>query len=277
MQIGLDVAQQRMPWDELVRRARYLEAAGFDGLWGFDHFQPMYGEGPGECFEAYTTLAALAGVTERVRLGVLVTGVTYRHPSLLAAQAITVDHASHGRLDLSLGSAWFDKEHTELGFAFPSTKDRLDMTEEALQILRGLLTTDDFTFEGRHYQVRDATLHPRPVQTPHPPIWIGGGGEQRTLPMVARYGDAWHTFGDRATLVRKSRLLDELAAAEGHDPASILRAASLDLSQPLDDVRREAEELRAAGFGYLLCGWPTEGEARIDEFVATVMPELRAS
>lgn len=276
MQIGLDVAQQRMPWDELVRRARFIEDAGFDGLWGFDHFQPMYGSGPGECFEAYTTLAALAGVTERVRLGVLVTGVTYRHPSLLAAEAITVDHASHGRLELTLGCAWFDKEHTELGFPFPPTGQRLDMTEEALQILRGLLTTDGFTLEGEHYRVRDATLHPRPVQTPHPPIWIGGGGERRTLPMTARYADAWHTFGDVATLIAKSRKLDELAEAEGRDPAAILRAASLDLSQPWDDVRRTAEELRAAGFGYLVCGWPSEGEARLEEFVGAVMPDLRA-
>jgi F420-dependent oxidoreductase-like protein len=276
MQIGLDVAQQRMPWDELVRRARFIEDAGFDGLWGFDHFQPMYGSGPGECFEAYTTLAALAGVTERVRLGVLVTGVTYRHPSLLAAEAITVDHASHGRLELTLGCAWFDKEHTELGFPFPPTGQRLDMTEEALQILRGLLTTDGFTLEGAYYQVRDATLHPRPVQTPHPPIWIGGGGERRTLPMTARHADAWHTFGDVETLIAKSRKLDELAEAEGRDPAAILRAASLDLSQPWGDVRRTADELRSAGFGYLICGWPSEGETRLEEFVGAVMPDLRA-
>src|SRR2546423_1395939 len=99
MRFGLDVAQQRMSWDELAGRVQFAEELGFDGAWGFDHFQPMYGDGPGEAFEGITTLAALSGVTSRIRLGLLVTGVTYRHPSVLAAQAITVDHASHGRLD----------------------------------------------------------------------------------------------------------------------------------------------------------------------------------
>src|SRR5215216_4478295 len=108
MRFGLDVAQQRIEWDELVSRVRFAEELGFDGVWGFDHFQPMYGEGPGNCFEGMTTLAAL---TERVRLGLLVTGVTYRHPSVLAAEAVTIDHASHGRLELALGSAWFEGEH----------------------------------------------------------------------------------------------------------------------------------------------------------------------
>ena len=100
MRFGLDVAQQRMPWDEIVSRVQFAEDLGFDGAWGFDHFQPMYGEGPGETFEGMTTLAALAGVTSRIRLGLLVAGVTYRHPSVFAAQALTIDHASHGRLEL---------------------------------------------------------------------------------------------------------------------------------------------------------------------------------
>ena len=135
MRFGLDVAQQRMPWDELVRRVQLAEELGFDGVWGFDHFQPMYGEGPGETFEGMTTLAALAGVTSRIRLGLLVTGVTYRHPSVFAAQALTIDHASHGRLELSLGAAWFDKEHHELGIPFPSTRERFDLLEDALEIV----------------------------------------------------------------------------------------------------------------------------------------------
>src|SRR5260370_15392153 len=110
MRFGLDVAQQRMPWDELVRRVHLAEELGLEGAGGFDHFQPMYGEEPGEAFEGMTTLAALAGVTTRIRLGVLVAGVTYRHPSVFAAQALTIDHASHGRLELSLGAAWFEQE-----------------------------------------------------------------------------------------------------------------------------------------------------------------------
>ncbi|KAA0233528.1 MAG: F420-dependent glucose-6-phosphate dehydrogenase [Acidimicrobiales bacterium] len=274
MRLGLDLAQQRLSWDELAARAHLAEDAAFDGIWGFDHFQPMYGSGPGECFEGYTTLAALAGQTSRIRLGLLVTGVTYRHPSLLAAEAITVDHASAGRLELGLGAAWFDKEHHELGFAFPGSGDRIDMLDETLQIVTALFTSDQVDFEGEHYRLRDATLLPRPVQRPHPPIWIGASGEKRMLPLVARYADAWHAFGEPAQLAGKSRLLDDLAEQAGRDPRSILRAASLSLSEPWDHVRRTADEFRNAGFGYLVCGWPSEGRTRLDEFVETVMPEL---
>src|SRR6476619_1372476 len=164
MRFGLDVAQQRMPWDELVRRVRLAEDLGFDGVWGFDHFKPMYGEGPGETFEGMTTLAALAGVTSRIRLGLLVTGVTYRHPSVLAAQAITIDHASHGRLDLSLGAAWFDKEHDALGIPFPSTSERFDLLEDALEIVTRLSTGNVVYYGGTQVSLRDAQLRPPTVQ-----------------------------------------------------------------------------------------------------------------
>jgi F420-dependent oxidoreductase-like protein len=275
MRFGLDIAQQRMPFGEIVARAQYAEAAGFDGVWGFDHFVPMYGSGPGECFEGNTTLAALAGRTEQVRLGLLVTGVTYRHPAVLAAEAITIDHASQGRLELSLGAAWFGQEHQQLGIEFPGTARRIEMLDEALTIVRGLLTTDGFSFDGKHWQLDNASLRPRPVQQPHPPIWVGAGGERKTMPLAARHADAWHTFGDLATMRRKSRLLDQLAEQAGRDPRSILRASSLDLSESWDAVRANAEGLAAAGIGYLVCGWPSEGEQRLGEFIETLLPELR--
>src|SRR3954449_1540100 len=174
MRFGIDVAQQRLPWDEIVRRVQLGEALGFDGVWGFDHFQPMYGEGPGEVFDGMTTLAALAGVTSRIRLGLLVTGVTYRHPSVLAAQALTIDHASHGRLELSLGAAWFDKEHDELGIPFPSTGERFDLLEDALEIATRLFTGEVVDYDGKRVSLHQAQVRPTPVQQPHPPIWIGG-------------------------------------------------------------------------------------------------------
>src|SRR3954467_11233910 len=149
MRFGLDVAQQRMPWDELVRRVQLAEHAGFDGAWGFDHFQPMYGEGPGETFEGLTTLAGLAGVTTRIRLGLLVTGVTYRHPSVLAAQAVTIDHASHGRLEMTLGAAWFEDEHRQLGIEFPATSQRFDLLEDALEIATRLFTGEGVEYAGK--------------------------------------------------------------------------------------------------------------------------------
>src|ERR1044071_1895273 len=165
MRFGLDLAQQRMPWDELVSRVQFAEELGFDGAWGFDHFQPMYGDGPGEAFEGMTTLAALAGVTSRIRLGLLVAGVTYRHPSVFAAQALTVDHASHGRLELSLGAAGFDKEHTELGIPFPAPGTRFDLLEDALEILTRLYTGEEVSYEGKVVSLQHARLQPTPVQT----------------------------------------------------------------------------------------------------------------
>ena len=273
MRFGLDVAQQRMPWDELVRRVQLAEELGFDGVWGFDHFQPMYGEGPGETFEGMTTLAALAGMTARVRLGLLVTGVTYRHPSVFAAQALTVDHASQGRLDLSLGAAWFDKEHHELGIPFPPLSERYGLLEDTLEIVTRLFTGEVVSYDGQVVSLRDAQLRPVPVQQPRPPIWIGGSGPRRTLPLVARYADAWHSFGSPNSLREASERIDQLAVEAGRDPSDILRAASLSLDD-VDTARKFAGRWRDAGYGYLVCGWPGEGAALVERFAREVMPEF---
>ena len=273
MRFGIDVAQQRMPWDELVSRVRFAEDLGFDGAWGFDHFQPMYGEGPGEAFDGVTTLAALSGLTSRIRLGLLVTGVTYRHPSVFATEMVTVDHASHGRLELSLGAAWHDKEHHELGIPFPTTSERFDLLEDALEITTRLMTGERVSYDGKVVSLRDALVLPRPVQSPHPPIWIGGNGPRRTLPLVARYADVWHAFGTPNTLQESSGRIDELAAAAGRDPASIMRAASLSLDD-LDTARRHAAKWRGAGYGYLVCGWPDGGRSQVEAFAREVMAEL---
>jgi alkanesulfonate monooxygenase SsuD/methylene tetrahydromethanopterin reductase-like flavin-dependent oxidoreductase (luciferase family) len=262
-----------MPWDELVRRVHLAEELGFDGAWGFDHFQPMYGEGPGETFEGMTTLAALAGLTTRIRLGLLVTGVTYRHPSVLAAQALTVDHASHGRLELALGAAWFDEEHHELGIPFPAIAERTALLEDALEIATRLFTGDVVAYEGKVVSLRNAQLRPTPVQRPHPPIWIGGSGPRRTLPLVARYADVWHAFGTPNSLRRAFDRIDQLAIEAGRDPSDILRAGSLSLDD-IDTARKHAAKWRDAGYGYLVCGWPGAGDAQVARFVREVMPDF---
>ena len=272
MRFGLDVAQQRMPWSECASRVRFAEELGFDGVWGFDHFQPMYGEGPGECFEGNTTLAAWSGITERVRLGLLVTGMTYRHPAVFAAEAITIDHASGGRLELAYGAAWFDKEHHELGIPFPPLGARIDAFEEAVHIVRGLLTTDGFTFEGRHFQVRDATLLPRPVQQPHPPIWIGASGERRMMPIAARWADVWHSYGPPDMMREKSGRLSRMALERGRDPAEITRASSLSLEDDSDTIAGLVDAWEDAGFEYLVCGWPSGGKAQIASFASRFLP-----
>jgi alkanesulfonate monooxygenase SsuD/methylene tetrahydromethanopterin reductase-like flavin-dependent oxidoreductase (luciferase family) len=276
MRFGLDVAQQRLPWDEIVSRVRFAEDLGFDGAWGFDHFQPMYGEGPGEVFDGMTTLAALAGATERIRLGLLVAGVTYRHPSVFAAQALTIDHASHGRLELSLGAAWFDKEHVDFGIPFPPTCERFDLLSDALEILTRLYRGERVSYDGRVVSLREAQLLPRPVQQPHPPIWIGGSGPRRTLPLVARFADVWHTWGTPNSLRATNQRLDELAAAVGRDPGDIVRASSLSLDD-LDTARKHAGKWQDAGYGYLVCGWPGAGRDQIERFAREVMPEFTSA
>ena len=273
MRFGLDVAQQRMPWDEVVSRVQFAEELGFDGAWGFDHFEPMYGEGPGEVFDGMTTLAALAGVTSTIRLGLLVAGVTYRHPSVFANQAMTIDHASHGRLELSLGAAWHDKEHHEFGIPFPSTSTRFDLLEDQLEILKRLFTGDVVSYDGKVVSLKDAQLRPTPVQTPHPPIWIGGAGPRRTLPLVAKYADVWHSWGSPNSRRDTNARVDELAAEAGRDPKAIMRASSLSLDD-LDTARKHASKWADAGCGYLVCGWPGAGREQIAKFAREVMPEF---
>ena len=263
-----------MPWDELVRRVQLAEELGFDGVWGFDHFQPMYGEGPGETFEGMTTLAALAGVTSRIRLGLLVTGVTYRHPSVLAAQAVTIDHASHGRLDLSLGAAWYDKEHHELGIPFPPLPERYALLEDTLEIVNRLFTGEVVSYDGQVVSLRDAQLRPTPVQQPRPPIWIGGTGP---TPHAAARGQVRR---------RVARLrLAQLAAPRPRRgwtswrprPAVTRRRSCGPASLSLDDAdqaRKFAGKWRDAGYGYLVCGWPGEGDAAVERFAREVMPDF---
>ncbi|MBV8160111.1 MAG: LLM class flavin-dependent oxidoreductase [Acidimicrobiia bacterium] len=271
MRFGLDVAQQRLPWDEIVRRVQLADDLGFDGVWGFDHLQPMYGEGPGETFEGMTTLAALAAATSRVRLGLLVAGVTYRHPSVYAAEALTIDHVSHGRLEMSFGSAWFEKEHNELGIPFPPTAERFDLLEDALEITTRLFTGDVVDYDGKCVSLRDARLLPVPVQRPHPPIWIGGSGPRRTLPLAAKFADVWHSFGTPNSMRDAYERLDRLATEAGRDPASILRAASISLDD-LETTRKHLGKWRDAGYGYLVCGWPGAGDSQVEAFARDVVP-----
>jgi F420-dependent oxidoreductase-like protein len=275
MRFGLDVSQHQLDWAEIVSRARLAEDAGLDGVWLFDHFKALYGDPRGPSMEAWTLLAALARETSRIRLGTLVTGMTHRHPSVLAAEVATVDRLSGGRVECAIGAAWNEDEHRELGIPFPSAAERMDRLEEGVQVLRALFTEDDVTLEGRHYQLRNATYRPRPVQQPHPPIWIGGTGMRRTLPIAGRYADAWHGWADDADeLARQMAIVDRSAEEAGREPASILRASSLSLSEPWDEVKASFGWMQAGGIGYLVLEWPTEGRARLEEFLEQVLPTL---
>ncbi|MDP9296702.1 MAG: TIGR03560 family F420-dependent LLM class oxidoreductase [Actinomycetota bacterium] len=274
MRFGLDVAQHQLMWPELLERVRFAEDAGFDGAWVFDHFKALYGDPGGPCLEGWTLLAAIGAVTERIRLGTLVTGMTYRHPSILAAEAVTVDHVSNGRLELAVGASWFEQEHRELGIPFPPAAERIQRLEEGVEVIRRLMTSDGVSFEGQHYRLDRATYRPRPMQQPHPPIWIGGSGERLMLPLIGRQADVWHAFGSAESLARKWSIVARAAEEAGRDPSSIVRSSSLSISEPWDEIRRRFDALRDAGFTYLVVNWPSEGPTRAEEFVEQVLPTL---
>jgi alkanesulfonate monooxygenase SsuD/methylene tetrahydromethanopterin reductase-like flavin-dependent oxidoreductase (luciferase family) len=161
----------------------------------------------------------------------------------------------------------------ELGIPFPSTPVRFDLLEDTLEIVNRLFTGDVVSYDGRVVSLRDAQLRPLPVQQPHPPIWIGGSGPRRTLPLVARYADVWHTWGTPNSLRETNERLDELATDAGRDPSSIMRAGSLSLDD-IDTARKHAAKWRDAGYGYLVCGWPGSGRAQVEAFARDVLPEF---
>src|SRR5215475_15735314 len=210
-------------FDHIAGLAAAAEEARFDSVWVMDHFfqLPPLG-GPGQpMLEAYTLLGALAARTRRVQLGTLVSGVTYRNPGILAKIVTTLDVISGGRAILGIGGAWYEVEHKGLGVDYPGDRVRLDMLEEAVQVCRAMFTGDDVSFTGAHYQIDHARNLPRPVQAGGPKIMIGGGGEKRTLRLVARYADMCNVTGDVSTLARKIDALRRHCAEAGRDPAEV--------------------------------------------------------
>ena len=204
-------------FEHIAGLATAAETSGFDSLWVMDHFfqLPPLGGPDQPMLEAYTLLGALAARTRRIQLGTLVTGVTYRNPGILAKMITTLDVISHGRAILGIGGAWYDVEHRGLGVDYPSDGVRLDMLTEAVQICRAMFTGDDVSFEGKYYRLDHARNLPRPVQPGGPKILIGGGGEKRTLRLVALYADKCNVTGDVATLAHKIDVLHRHCADVG--------------------------------------------------------------
>lgn len=204
--------------------ATTAEASGFDSVWVMDHFYQIGMVGPrtDPMLEAYTLLGALAARTARVSLGAMVTGVTYRNPAILAKTVTTLDVVSSGRAILGIGAAWNDEEHAGYGVAFPPVKERMERLEDTLRICRAMFTEAEATVPGRHHSVTAALNYPRPLRGSIP-ILIGGGGEQRTLRLVAQYGDACNLFGDITTVRHKLDVLQRHCEAVGRDPSEITK------------------------------------------------------
>src|ERR1700704_3986621 len=209
-------------FDKVVKNAQAAEKAGFDLVTVMDHLYQISGIGPetDPMMEAYTTLSALATRTSRVKLGTLVTGVTYRNPALLAKTVTTLDVISKGRAIMGIGAAWNETEHIGYGWEFPPIKERMDRLEEALIIIKRMFTEERPSFEGKHYRIHEALNVPRPIQPGGPKVLIGGTGETRTLKLLARHGDIGHWFGgDLNDLKRKKQIFEQHCQAEGRDPS----------------------------------------------------------
>ena len=221
LRFGIHSGQQNTSFEDYLELWRSVEDLGFDWASVFDHFLPIRSpEGP--CFDGLTVLSALAAHTSRIRCGVIVVGVTYRNPAVLANIATTIDHISGGRLELGLGAAWYQMEHDEYGIPFPPIGRRIRMLGEALKIVRSLWTEHRTNFDGRYYTLKDALCEPKPLQKPHPPLWVGGNGEKLTLRVVAESADGWNTvFMPQEAYHHKLNVLGEHCRAVGRDPNDI--------------------------------------------------------
>ncbi len=213
---------QAQPYATLTDRWRYFEELGFDSIWDCDHFiRPSDPSCP--YFEGWTLLAALSAVTSRIRVGVLVSSNTFRHPALVAQQALTIDHISGGRLELGLGAGWFEEEHERFGILLDDPPVRVDRFREAVEVIDSLVRGRSTTYDGRYYQLRDARLRPKPVQSPRPPLTLGAH-LPRMLRICARFADRWNSTGSVEEMAERNRTLDQACMDIGRDPKEIIRS-----------------------------------------------------
>jgi len=310
MKFALFIGLGNTTWEGVLGLTRHAEATGWDAACLTDHFMSNTPEKTGDNLECLGTLAALAALVPRIRLGSIVLGNTYRHPAVLAKTLTTIDIISGGRLIAGIGGAWQQNEHEAYGIPFYTVGERLARLDEACQVLKALWTQERATFKGRFYQLDDAPASPKPVQTPHPELLIGGGGEKVTLRIAARHADHWNTWGGPRVLGAKNRILDQHCATVGRDPGTILRSAVMPLvisedraaveklrqiaarRMGFDDARAQDTilggsvaqvtdtlgKLREAGVGLLFVPsmfLPKDPRPLLDRFMADVAPALR--
>jgi F420-dependent oxidoreductase-like protein len=272
---------QNQPWETLAQRWRLFEELGFDSVWDCDHFQqPSRPQGP--YFEGWTLLAALAAETSRIRIGVLVTSNTFRHPALLAKEAVTVDHVSGGRLEIGIGAGWYVPEHEAFGLDFPPPAELVARFREAVEVVDLLLRQDVTTYEGQYYQLKNAPFRPGPVQKPRPPLTLGAHGP-KMLRIVAEYGDRWNSHGSVEEMRQRNAILDEHCAAIGRDPAAIIRSLygwstllPTDPWQSVEAFQHVVGSYREIGIAEFIIDAPRDDQLAVLERVAAdVIPGLR--
>ena len=257
-------------WSDTLALAKHAEETGWYSIWFADHFMPNAEDTSGPMSECWTTLAALAAAVPRVRIGALVTGNTYRHPAVLAKMAANVDNISGGRCVLGLGAGWQENEHRAYGIDFSTLGGRMNRFEEACQVIKGLFSNEKTDFKGRYYQLTDAPLAPKPVQAPLP-LLIGGGGEQRTLRIAAKYADEWNVWGTPEILAAKGAILDRYCREIGRDPKSIRHSAQGMLA--MTDDESVAERMRASGRP-AIAGTGPQIRALVEQYAEAGVDEL---
>ena len=281
LRIGIHTGQQDCTYEELRRLWRLADDSGFYWISVWDHhYESPPVDGMHPAFETVSIMSALALETKQARVGCLVYSMGYRNPALVAKAITTIDHLSGGRAELGIGAGWHEPEYHAFGYDFPRPGIREDMLEEGAQIIRSMLRQEKTTFEGTHFQVRDATNFPRPVQ-PELRLWVGGGGEKRTIPIAARYADAWNVaYVSPETFTHKMGVLDAACEREGRDPATIGRAINVGFYMGVDeaDVARKRELLPWPAddprIGGQLIGTPQETVDRIGAYARAGAEQL---
>jgi F420-dependent oxidoreductase-like protein len=281
MRFAFSTAPQLCTWDELLPIWQAADDVDtYQAGWTFDHFEAiMTGNRADPCMEGWITLAALLANTRRLRGGVLVTGMVYRHPAVLANMAATLDLTSGGRLELGVGAAWNQDECSAYGIELGTMTERFDRFAEGLEVIRLLLTQEVSDFDGRYFTLQGAYCNPKGPQDPHPPITIGGRGERRTLPLVARYAQHWNFPGNAPDPLPEYRRLrsrlEECCAAIGRDPAEIVVSANVWPREGLDKMARRVDEYAAAGLDMCIVSMPRPLDVGDVERLAAVLEPHR--
>jgi F420-dependent oxidoreductase-like protein len=279
MRFAIKTSPQDTTWADMLavwQAADELDV--FESGWTFDHFYPIFSDPTGPCLEGWVTLTALAQATKRLRVGVLVTGIHYRHPAVLANMAASLDIVSNGRLELGIGAGWNEEESGAYGIELGSLTERFDRFDEACQVIRGLLTQETTDFAGRYYTLTAARCEPKPVQSPMPPLCIGGSGEKRTLRSVARFADHWNWQGGTVEQWQAKRdVLHRHCADVGRDPSEIMTSTHLRLGRDgdVDAVVRQAEAFAEAGLDLGIVYLPQPHTPAVLEPLAAALEPLR--
>ncbi len=238
VRFGIQTGQQNVEWSQILDLWRKADEWGYDSLWNFDHFYPIFTDPSGPCLENWSTLGALAMATTKARIGQLVSGNTYRHPCVTAKSAVTVDHISGGRLNMGIGAGWFEAEHTAYGLDFKTVRGRLEALDEACTIIKSMFTQEQTTLHGKHYDVTEAYASPKPLQDNGIPFMIGGTGRKVLLKLVAKHADMWNAMAPPATM---RQLIDVIAAhgeTVGRDTGEIEKTVMMPLCYTGDTDRQ---------------------------------------